>query len=297
MRRLALICAAALLAAVTANGARTAPSPGEAIAVATTRGAILLVDAGGRRLASLVGGTRPEVTNWAPAWSPDGQWLAFARSTDGRRSFHVYVMRADGSGVRQITRGRFDEAPAWSPDGRWIAYVSTGGIRIVHPNGHGSRLVRGTGITAAHYSDIYGSDPSWTPQGRLSYSFHEEIPVDWPASCRVAGAHCGWVFVSDRDGGNRRPILKGRDAHWSADGRLIVFTPSNGGVAIMTGGKRRLLGRGYKANWSADGAHIVYARLGATATGDSVWIMEADGRNAHRIMNAASDPAWRPAAG
>jgi Tol biopolymer transport system component len=253
------------------------------IAVATTSGRIVLVDTTGHRLATLSTPAGRGVSSWAPAWSPDGKSLAFTRSTDGRRSFHVYVMRADGSGVRQITHGRFDESPAWSPDGQWIAYASAGSIRIVHPDGKGSRAILS-----------YATLPSWTPRGRLSYSFHPEVSSDWPASCRRASARCGWVFASDRDGRHRTPVLRGRDAHWSHDGRMIVFTPSNGGVAILANGKRRLFGHGYKANWSPDGAKIVYARLGMTAAGDAIWIMDANGRNAHRIMNGASDPAWRP---
>jgi Tol biopolymer transport system component len=297
MRRLLLICALAVPLVLAAGAAWSAPAPDEQIAVATTSGRIVLIDSNGHGIATLTKRSGPRVSSWAPAWSPDGQLLAFARSTDGRRSFHVYVMRADGGGLRQITHGRFDESPAWSPDGRSIAYVSTGGIRIVHPNGRGSRLVRGTGITARHYSEPYGTLPSWTPRGRLSYSFHPEVSSDRPASCRVARAHCGWVFVSDRDGRHRRAVLRGRDAHWSSDGGMIVFTPPNGGVAVFSGGKRRLLGRGYKANWSPDAGRIVYARLGMTRAGDAVWIIDADGHNAHPIMKGASDPAWRPLTG
>ncbi len=285
-----------LLTASAAAGVRQTPSVGDEIAVATTSGRIVLIDATGHRLAVLSRRAGPGISDWSPTWSPDGKWLAFARSTDGRRSFHVYVMRSDGSGVRQITQGRFDESPAWSRDGRWIAYRTMGGLRIVHPNGRGSRFVRGTGVTAARYTASYGEWPSWTPSGRLSYAFHSEISSDWPALCRSPSAGCGWVVTSNLDGRDRRPVLKGRDAHWSPDGRMIVFTPSNGGVAILSGGKRSLLGRGYKADWSPDGSHIVYARLGMTA-GDAIWIMDANGRNAHRIMNSASDPAWRPTSG
>jgi len=289
------VCVSFLVAASVPASSSRAGNTQEQIAVATTDGRLVLVDSAGHRLVTLSKRAGKAVSNWAPAWSPDGEWLAFVRSTNGRRSFHVYVMRADGSGVRQLTRGRFDESPAWSPDGQWIAYTSMGGIRIVHPNGSGSRAVRGTGITRAHYSEPYASLPSWTPRGRLSYSFHPEAQADQPASCRRASAHCGWVFVCDRDGRHRAPVLRGRDAHWSLDGSKIVFTPSDGGVATLSGGKRHLLGRGYKASWSPDGTHIVYARLGMTAAGDAIWVMGANGRNAHRIMNGAGDSAWRPA--
>jgi WD40-like Beta Propeller Repeat len=294
MRRLLLICIAGLLLASVASAARPASPAGEQIAVATTSGRILLIDDSGRRIATLGRHTAAGVSDWAPAWSPDGQWMAFARSTDGRRSFHIYVMRPDGSGLRQITHGRYDESPSWSPDAQWIAFQSLGGIRIVHPDGRGLRLVRGTGVTSSRYTETYGTLPSWTPRGRLSYAFHPEVSSDWPASCRARSARCGWVMTSDLRGRARRPVLRGRDAHWSPDGRTIVFTPTGGGVAILTGGKRHVLGRGYKANWSSDGEHIVYARLGLAAAGDAIWIMDADGRNAHRIMSSASDSAWRP---
>lgn len=292
--RLLLALVALLVAASAAAASPRANPTQEEIAVATTSGRIVLVDSAGHRLATPSKSAGHGVSNWAPAWSPDGTWLAFVRSTNGRRSFHVYVMRADGSAVRQITHGRFDESPAWSPDGQWIAYTSTGGIRIVHPDGKGSRAVRGTGVTTAH-SAPYATLPSWTARGRLSYSLHPEVSSDRPASCRRASARCGWVFSSDRDGRHRTPVLNGRDAHWSHDGRGIVFTPSNGGVAILSNGKRHLLGRGYKANWSPDATKIVYARLGTTSAGDAIWIMDPNGHNAHRIMNGASDPAWRPA--
>lgn len=294
MRSVLFVCGLVLLVASVATTTSRAQPPVAEIAVATTNGSIALIDSRGHRLATFSRPAGSGVSDWAPAWSPDGKWLAFARSTDGRRSSHVYVMRADGSGVRQITYGRFDEKPAWSPDGDWIVYQCSSGLRIVHPNGRGSRFVRGTGFTGANYTDIYGTYPTWTAGGRLSYAFHAEISADWPASCRAASAHCGWVVTSDRDGRHRRPVLRGRDAHWSPDGKMIVFTPSNGGVAILNRGKRYLLGHGYLADWSPDGTQIVYARLGMTAAGDAIWIMNADGSNPHRIMNSASDPAWRP---
>src|SRR5207244_2996256 len=56
-----------------------------------------------------------------PAWSPDGRWVAFASRRDGPS--HIYIMRADGTHVRQVTQGKADDdGPAWAPDQRRIAF-------------------------------------------------------------------------------------------------------------------------------------------------------------------------------
>jgi len=64
------------------------------------------------------------------AWSPDGQWVAYAQI--GRQA-DIHVISALGGGPRRFT---FDPAedrePAWSPDGQWIYFVSKrdGGPRV-----------------------------------------------------------------------------------------------------------------------------------------------------------------------
>jgi Tol biopolymer transport system component len=289
---IALLC----VAAAGASSGHGAGSPADQIAVATTDGRIVLVSPGGKRLAVLTSNRRPLTSSWAPDWSPDGSRIAFARTSDGRRSFHIYVMNADGSGLHQISHGRFDEDPAWSPDGRWIAYASETGIRLIHPDGSGMRRVKATGIETPRYTRPFASTPSRTPDGRLSYAFHPEWPGDWPVSCKRSGSHCGWVMTVRPDGTDPRPLVRGRDAHWSPDGGTVVFTPPNGGVATVAavGGEPHFLGRGYLANWSLDGTQIIYARLGLGTAGDAIWLMHADGGGQHRILHVASMPAWRP---
>lgn len=51
---------------------------------------------------------------WSPAWSPDGNWLAFVSDMSGTPQLHL--SRADGSGIRQVTReAHMALAPAWRP--------------------------------------------------------------------------------------------------------------------------------------------------------------------------------------
>ena len=90
---------------------------------------IHIVDA--RRRAS--GEAEPRRLGWGdrPSWSPDGQWIAFSRVEDGRRS--VYIVRPSGEDERLlVSRG---SAPAWAPDGRTIAYRTGCRILLVTPAG------------------------------------------------------------------------------------------------------------------------------------------------------------------
>ncbi len=65
--------------------------------------------------------------NWAtdtsPTWSPDGSRIAFLSDRAG--SPQIYVMNADGSGVRRLTfRGNYNTTPDWSPKGDKIAFTA-----------------------------------------------------------------------------------------------------------------------------------------------------------------------------
>ncbi len=57
-----------------------------------------------------------------PAWSPDGEWMAFLSDRDGKNE--VYVISIAGSRVTRLTadpRLEWRGPLSWSPDGRWIA--------------------------------------------------------------------------------------------------------------------------------------------------------------------------------
>jgi TolB protein len=65
------------------------------------------------------------VTDSAPAFSPDGQWIAFGRAPSGTNAGRqLWIMRPDGEDARALTAvpSVTYGPPAWSPDGRFLLY-------------------------------------------------------------------------------------------------------------------------------------------------------------------------------
>jgi TolB protein len=89
---------------------------------------IFIVTTGGERRAI----TATPVTEFGPAWSPDGEWIAFSRDEGDRLA--LMVIRPDGSGEREVAHeGAF---PTWDPDGH-LVWSGPGGINVSNPDGTG----------------------------------------------------------------------------------------------------------------------------------------------------------------
>lgn len=87
-----------------------------------TNSEVFVADSDGSHAANLT--RNPAFDGW-PAWSPDGQHIAFASNrAGGPQVYKIYVMAADGSGVRLVAEsdGR-GTAPKWTPDGRSILFT------------------------------------------------------------------------------------------------------------------------------------------------------------------------------
>jgi Leucine-rich repeat (LRR) protein len=105
--------------------------------------------------------THNEVGDSSPAYSPDGEWLAFHSDRDG--DYEIYVMRADGSDVRQLTHNEVvDVGPTWSPDGTLIAFTAGEDYKS-----YGIYAVSAAGSPPVEVIDHGGaeSSPSWSAVG------------------------------------------------------------------------------------------------------------------------------------
>jgi Tol biopolymer transport system component len=243
--------------------------------------------------------------NWdgLPAWSPDGQQIAFVSNRDGNSD--IFVMAADGANVRQLTRDPLadlyllqspsDADPAWSPDGARIVFTSG------RQNGMMSYLnfdlfvmnADGSEPELLLYTDSPDYGPTWSPDGRA-----------------IAANRGGDIYRTDLATRQQtliyseEPLLNASGADWSPDGRHLAFSGNAGVrlaifVAEADGSNPRQLTDGplndRSPRWSPDGLHIVFS---SDRDGDwELYSMDADGDNLTQLTNNTVNdeyPDWSP---
>ena len=172
----------------------------------------------------------------ALAWSPDGRQIAFAATNfRAHEDSNLYVVQADGHGLRQLTRGLLGVGDiTWSPDGQWIAF--TGWVRGA-PAAFAIR-VTGTGLHPILAGFSVGS-LAWGPGGLLAFSGTPSA-----AGARWRGKQGVWTAsVNGRDlrrvaGPLPLPGALGTlltVLGWSPDGRslLIQDAPRYGELSVV----------------------------------------------------------------
>ena len=104
----------------------------------------------------------------APAFSPNGQRIAFARLGVG-----ILTMNIDGTGLRRLTTNGRDSFPAWSPDGAHIAFIrpykAEWRVNTMSSSGAAERRLRQAPPSGR---------PTWTAAGLLIPSGGALLKVD-----------------------------------------------------------------------------------------------------------------------
>jgi eukaryotic-like serine/threonine-protein kinase len=175
-------------------------------------------------LQSVTGQARIDLTKdstWdedQPAFSPDGERIAFRSSRDGGG---LFVMGRTGEAVKRVTRRGFK--PAWSPDGTQLAF-STENVQLNPQNAGGRSEVWTVKIATGEMQRISddGWMPSWSPHNqRIAYAG------------RMGNRSLGDLYTIPVTGGT--PVAVTTDAAsdwnpvWSPDGRFLYFSSDRSG--------------------------------------------------------------------
>jgi dipeptidyl aminopeptidase/acylaminoacyl peptidase len=144
-----------------------------------------------------------------PAWSPDGQSIAFVSNRtlpdpDRSQDADVYVVAArEGEVPRRLETGPgTDASPVFSPDGKWIAYVAGGDPKDLWYGSSHVALVPVVGgpsrpLTAA--LDRNAASPRFTPDGRAVLFLLEDRGNRHLARVPVEGGEVERVVAGERD--------------------------------------------------------------------------------------------------
>jgi uncharacterized protein YjdB len=126
---------------------------------------IFIADADGREPVRITSEPAMEVQ---PVWTPDGNRLVFVSARGGVRQ--LYVMRVDGSEVRQLTAlPGGAEAPALSPDGRVVAFKGYPLDRAGQSDIFQVPIDGGAPVSVSNTRDRSESSPAYMSDGQLTW--------------------------------------------------------------------------------------------------------------------------------
>ena len=173
-----------------------------------------------------VGGQKPfnltedsGADNLQPAFSPDGEKIAFHSTREGGG---LFVMGRTGEAVRRVTREGFN--PSWSPDGTHLVYsTESEGLNPLNWEGRSSIWV--ADVATGESRQLIEQDgvvPKWSPNGeRVAFvsRMGDLIQMD--------------IVTVSADGGERVPVTVDKATDWgpawSSDGRYLYFASDRSG--------------------------------------------------------------------
>jgi dipeptidyl aminopeptidase/acylaminoacyl peptidase len=236
-----------------------------------------------------------------PVWSPDGKWIAYSGTAEGKQG--LVMAHPDGTGATFLAEVMGTNAPlpsqgasvTWSPDSKQIAFVSaTPGPETADASGDPMVITRymykpdaGEGFT--HFNDnrrlhIFIVDVATKRVRQLTDGEYYEHSIDWsPDGSEI-------LFISDRS--------PNADQFFNYD--VFAVKPGDGAIRRITATENAE----YSPKWSPDGKMIAYlaTKRGltdreTTMEDTHVWVMKADGSNRHEFAKMdfrQGPPQWSP---
>jgi TolB protein len=227
----------------------------------------------------------------SPAWSPDGQWLAYVSFESKRSAVFVQLVRT-GERRQVSARAGINGAPAWSPDGKKLALTLGGGSG--NPDIYVLDLAT-QNLTRITDDPAVDTEPVWTPDGRSLYF----------TSDRAGGPQIYRIGVNPNDRPKRITFNGNYNARprLSPDGtQLAMVTLDNGNYRIavqdVASGNIRVLSHGRldeSPSFAPNGAMLIYSER--EGTHGSLASVSVDGLTGLRLkaeQGEVREPAWGP---
>jgi Tol biopolymer transport system component len=190
-----------------------------------------------------------------PAYSPDGESLAYACS-DPRRGSAFWVMNADGSNARKVLKNKSSRTLSWRPDSNGFVYSASHSVRLYNSFEDAYQYDIPSDTLKLLTREQRAHDPTFTPDGERLLVVTNEAQDNALQYLTVDG--------------QLRPIVKDDNAHtqfstprYSPDGRQIA-------VSVWKDGQRDLW------LYSAEGEPLLQLTHDTAIDRDPSW--SADGR-------------------
>lgn len=191
-----------------------------------------------KRIASGIAYGRPTV-DASPAWSPDGRFIAFVRSTHYGKQPGIFIVGSDGKGLRRVAK-RAAVSVDWSPDGKSLAYAA--GFPDLTSDGRVGTIDLATGSTR-QFRVPHAYDVSWSPSG------HQLAVVGGDFT-----GNFGLAIATSRGHLIRRIPTRGPaiGVTWSPDGQQLAYGTRSGVYVVRSDGQntRQFLSNAFSPDWN-----------------------------------------------